>query len=119
MKRYEKMGLNTEEVLEIIEHGGDCETCIARLARTCFVEDGCSFSKAKALNQEIKTVPRIATINTVEELGKAREDYKDYCEKQYNCAKCKYDASGATASCFANYLAEEIETEATYERQSN
>lgn len=115
MKRYEKMGLNTDKVLEVITSGGRCETCIALNTKACVMGGGCTLARARALNQDIKTVPRIATINTKEEIADAYTAFSEHCGDRICNEECKYwrhrGDHTRPRSCFANYLAEEIEVE--------
>lgn len=106
MKLYEKLGMSTDDVLETIMKIVDCDDCVAHGTAEC--GNGCSFAKAKILNKEIKTKPRIATINTAEEFEDAKNAYNEACGGY--CENCKYKR-GRLANCWSNYLAEEIEVE--------
>lgn len=106
MKLYEKLGMSTDDVLETIMKIVDCDNCVAHGTDEC--GNGCSRAKAMVLNKEIKTKPRIATINTAEEFEDAKNTYNEACGGY--CENCKYKR-GRFANCWSNYLAEEIEVE--------
>lgn len=91
MKRYEKM--SKEEMMDIVGVPIECDICSIKQFCNAHPERSCTETRAAYLNQEIKIVPRVATINTVEKLEEARKEF----EKYYG------------ANIFANYLEEEIE----------
>lgn len=92
MKRYEQM--SKEEIMGIFGTPLDCFECKIRAFCDSCHKDTCGEVRAAYLEQEIKMVPRIATINTVEELEMAWADWH-----------------GKRAVLFYDYLAEEIEVE--------
>lgn len=107
MKRYEKM--SKEEIIEVFK-GNDgkraCATCPCNETKYCTLSLTCNESLASWLNSEAP--PRVATINTLEELEKTRDEYLYFCSK-VSCNKCKYAKSEDNKnSCFYNYIAEEI-----------
>lgn len=57
-------------------------------------------------NEEIKTVSRVATINTAEDLFKAEQEISKFCKSNY-CDTCKNNSKEHL--CIVMYLAEEIE----------
>lgn len=119
MKRFEK--IKTEEELKkqyemfakYCDNNVGCKGCKYYFdgdSEKCFL---------KFLLEDIKTkkVPRIETINNKEKLKEEYEAYRTMCDSYHEhneCYSCKYfietDAD-TTASCFLNYLAEEIEVE--------
>lgn len=59
-------------------------------------------------NEEIKTIPRIATITTAEEYDEAEKEKNKICaETNYGCINCRLRDD--EKSCMSMYLAEEIE----------
>lgn len=86
MKRYEKM--SKEEIIGIFIEK-------EQILRNSGI--------AKYLGEEV--TPRVAKINTAEELETAYQDYKEYCGSM-GCGKCKY--YGPTPTCFVNFLEEGI-----------
>lgn len=58
-------------------------------------------------NEEIKTVPRIATINTIEEYEKLLDGRTKLCMKT-ECLNCEFCGS---KDCTTAFLGEEIEVE--------
>lgn len=94
MKRYEQM--SKEEIMGIFGMPFNCPECEIREFCNSCRRDTCVETRAAYLNQEIKIVPRVATINTAEELKKAWDDYMH--------RKIPRDV-------FYDYLAEEIEVE--------
>lgn len=92
MKRYEKM--SKEEIMGIFGTPINCPECkIITFCNSCHT-DTCAETRAAYLNQVIKKVPRIATINTVKELEIAWDVWSE-----------------RRIGNFYDFLAEEIEVE--------
>lgn len=110
MKRYETM--SKEDILKFISDAserGNCSGCV--IAPTCN-RIGCTYNAVKYLQQDKNMKPRIATIDSIEGLEKAFEEYRSFCDEMY-CTNCKYKHDGEynTSDCFKRFLAEEIEVE--------
>lgn len=71
MKRYEKM--SKEEIISLYDNSANCDSC--PLLESCDTTNDCVTQITDWLYKEIKLVPRIAKINTSEELHKARQDW--------------------------------------------
>ena len=104
MKRYEKM--NKEELVKLISFNADCEICpLHTNGETCeFDGVSCDNTVRNYLNEEI--TPRIAKINTAEELEKTYKNFCEYCKEKI-CDECKYGSTTETISCFVKYLEDE------------
>lgn len=102
MKRYEKM--TKKEIIDFF--ATDCGMC--DLSSNCARNMSCEEIKKEWLNEEIKTVPLITTINSVEKLREAAEDHKNHCRIQGECKGCDY-FSDFSRNCFARYLEQEVE----------
>lgn len=119
VKRYERM--SKEEIVGLFENiCGTCDGCplYDEIKKNCkYAKTGFSCNRiAKAyLNEEIKVkkVPRIATINTVDELKEAIKDQHILCRNS-GCSSCKLGDDKrmlGVDACFKAYLAQEIEIE--------
>ena len=104
MKR--KYKLTKDEIIELFVSG--CDKCGARedcIAENC--EINCITMKEEWLNKDIEMKPRIALINTIEELEKAKKEFKCICSSN-KCMECKYNGL-ITFDCFCVWLKEEVE----------
>jgi len=108
MKRYEKM--SKEEIIDAFSYSfGDCDKC--QYHKICNGKGYCSESAKEWLKEEIEIKPRIATINTVEDVNKALKGFYKICNSK-SCDKCSYSGSsmyGSIITCFTKYLCEEVE----------
>lgn len=117
MKRIDKY--SKEQIAEMITDL-KCWHCAYSDNGLCLLSNANCYEGVQTwFNTEIKTVPRIQTINTVEELREATNFINKYCLEN-DCMKCKYQQTNvddidigfeSLGLCFANYLAEEVEVE--------
>lgn len=106
MKRYEKF--SREEIVNLFTTAsvGACGTC--DIASRCpRLHPSCVLNMAEFLTKDIEFVPRIAKINTVEELAQVRVEHQRFCNKTDTCLECPYQDDDD--DCFLKYLAEPIE----------
>lgn len=93
MKRYEKMTPD-----EIMKSLGEALSIGSYTTRKWY-DDMCK-----------ETTPRIATINTVEDLKKSFKDFNNHCDGT-RCSVCKYNTKGRGSGlegCFLGFLEEEV-----------
>ena len=77
MKRKDKF--TKDEIIDAFKDYPD--TCDNHVCRKY---ESCSECIADWLEQEVEIKPRIATINTVDELNTAKKEYKDYCRTDHS-----------------------------------
>lgn len=95
MKRYEKM---TPEM-------------IVNTLRSS-LDDGCGVNSIRMWCEHLceGVTPRIATLNTIEDLKKAFKDFNNHCDGT-RCSVCKYNTKGENGGlegCFLGFLEEEV-----------
>lgn len=116
MKRFEKMGMSTEAALKWI---GECQH---RKCEDCPAVDGpkgsvsalCASSYLLSDVPEPPKVPRVALIQTQEDLNKALTDLRGVCFKYRDCEDgCPYYGLSGDAvplgRCLFAYLSELVE----------
>lgn len=115
MKRYERM--SREEIISVYNSvlNGDCGECHARnWCNDITTKFTCAELMAEWMNKEIKMkkAHRYELIKSPEDVDKLQKEFKCACDNS-GCRRCKYynDNEVTTASCFVNFLKEEIEVE--------
>lgn len=107
MKRYEEKS-KEEIMLTLNGWRGGCDYCPISGDEYMCNNNTCLEDAVEYLNEELDLVPRIATINTKEEL---KAVYKEWHKR--DCTKCwsskERVCEGYTAECFMEYLAEDVE----------
>lgn len=105
MKRYETM--SKEELLEIICYDDSCERCPLHSKGEDCKPNGAFCGEAIRNYLEEEADPRIAKINSIEELKEAYINFKNRCEK-VSCTTCEYSREKTLQypgwGCFVNYL---------------
>ena len=114
MKRYEKMS-NEDIVNLLLNPKEQCAKCPVPESE-CFSldESECVVNIVRVLKENVEIKPRIATVNTVDELIAMSQEHKANCDehcKHHMCSDCKYHVNEEEkfSGCFCKYLAEEIE----------
>lgn len=110
MKRYERM--TKEDIISLF--GCPCEDCPLYKSR-CGTKP-CETLKKEWLKEEIKTkkVHRYDLIKSPEDIDRIHKEMYSACAKNGNmCKECAYYDKNdySSASCFRNFLKEEIEVE--------
>lgn len=118
MKQYERLGLDIDGALKWIAGCRDraCSECPADGPSI----HGCSAAKCAAeyLNAEVPEkpkVPRVALIQTQEELNNAGEEFRKICIAHKHCVNCPYINKTLAAGgigpwmCFFAYMSELVE----------
>lgn len=112
VKRYERM--SSKEVVDLIERSiGDCSICPVTGECTWVAEEPryCADRICGFLNEEIKQVQRISTLDSVDAFIESMKEFEANCHG--NCNKCKYQAQLSKdmpyIECRYNWLAEMVE----------
>lgn len=108
MKRFENMSKKYIIKLFVAIDDSACSEC--HVKSICASTNSCNEYALEYLQQDIDMKPRISTIDSIEGLEKAFEEYSSFCDEMY-CTNCKYKHDGEynTSACFKRFLAEEIE----------
>lgn len=108
MKRYELM--SKEEIMLVLNGWrGGCDHCPMAGDEYMCHNNTCLEDAVEYLNEELDLVPRVALINTKEELLEAIKQCREICNET-TCDDCP-----GIIHCFVSYLAEEVERGEGYE----
>lgn len=118
MKQYERLGLDIDGALKWIAgcYGRACYECPAEgPSKHGYSAARCAAEYLNAEAPEKPKIPRVALIQTQEELNNAGEELRKICITHEHCVGCPYARQNSACnvltpgSCFFAYMSELVE----------